>query len=74
MRGRTYGTVTNFDSLDDYIEEIRQDGSCIICDQGEEASEEPDEVEDSSYDLCKPEREKTFNILDMSKFGKARGC
>jgi len=60
--------------LDNIGLNIRQDGSCIICDKGEEASEEPDEVEDSSYSLCKPESETTFSILDMSKFGKARGC
>ena len=60
--------------LDNIGLNIRQDGSCIICDKGEEASEEPDEVEDSSYSLCKPENETTFSILDMSKFGKARGC
>ena len=52
---------------------INPDGSCIICDEATESDRLEDEKEDSKYSLCELENEKTFNI-NMSKFGKVRGC
>ena len=51
------------------------DGSCVLCDEGQEVTPpEGDEVEDDTYAICKTDKKKSFDVLNMSKFGKVRGC
>ena len=55
---------------------IRQNGSCILCDEdGEVQMPSPEgETEDTSFSKCEPYELKLFNPLNQAKFGKVRGC
>ena len=54
---------------------MKIDGSCVICDEDGEVPEDADEeTEDDTFALCKTDKKKSFDVLNMSKFGKVRGC